>query len=181
LLVKQNRIDEALVVIERTLPVELKLPSLEAARLGVVQSIALSLQRHEPQALAALQQTLTLAEPENWIAIFLRQGAAMEKLLHLAQARAMAPQFVQRLLAAFEAQRLPMDMSAPEPLVDALSERELEILQHLNGPLSTPEIAEQLVVSSNTIRTHVKNIYGKLGVHGRSGAVRRAKELGLLA
>ncbi len=180
LLVKQNRIDEALVVIERALPVELNRPSLEAARLSVVQSIALSLQRHEPQALVALQQTLNLAEPENWIAIFLRQGVAMEKLLRLAQARAMAPQFVRRLLAAFEAQRLPMDVSAPEALVDALSERELEILQHLNGPLSTPEIAEQLVVSSNTIRTHVKNIYGKLGVHGRSGAVRRAKELGLL-
>jgi LuxR family maltose regulon positive regulatory protein len=62
-----------------------------------------------------------------------------------------------------------------------LSERELEVLRNLNGPLSTPEIAEQLIVSANTVRTHIKNIYGKLGVHGRSGAVKRAVELGLLA
>jgi LuxR family maltose regulon positive regulatory protein len=65
-------------------------------------------------------------------------------------------------------------------LIEPLSERELEVLQNLNGPLSKPEIAEQLVVSANTVRTHIKNIYGKLGVHGRSGAVKRAKELGLL-
>jgi LuxR family maltose regulon positive regulatory protein len=51
----------------------------------------------------------------------------------------------------------------------------------LNSYLSTPEIADLLVVSANTVRTHIKNIYGKLGVHGRSGAVRQATELGLLA
>ena len=71
-------------------------------------------------------------------------------------------------------------MPAAEPLFEALSERELEVLRLLNGPLSTPEIAGQLVVSANTVRTHIKNIYGKLGVHGRSGAVYRARELGLL-
>lgn len=48
-------------------------------------------------------------------------------------------------------------------------------------PLPTPEIVEQLIVSANTVRTHVKNIYGKLGVHGRSQAVSRARALGLLA
>ncbi|MCX6036059.1 MAG: LuxR C-terminal-related transcriptional regulator [Chloroflexi bacterium] len=68
-----------------------------------------------------------------------------------------------------------------ETLIEPLSERELEVLQHLNSYLSTPEIADELIVSANTVRTHIKNIYGKLGVHGRSGAVRRAKELALLA
>jgi len=63
-------------------------------------------------------------------------------------------------------------------LIEPLSERELEVLRHLNGPLSTPEIAEQLVVSANTVRTHIKNIFGKLGVHGRSAAVWRAHEYG---
>ena len=59
--------------------------------------------------------------------------------------------------------------------------RELEILGYLNGYLSAVEIADQLVVSSNTVRTHMKNIYGKLGVHGRSEAVGKAKKLGLLS
>ncbi|MCJ7583818.1 MAG: LuxR C-terminal-related transcriptional regulator [Anaerolineales bacterium] len=65
-------------------------------------------------------------------------------------------------------------------MIEPLSERELEVLQQLNSYLSTPEIANLLVVSANTVRTHIKNIYGKLGVHGRSAAVRRAMELDLL-
>jgi LuxR family maltose regulon positive regulatory protein len=86
-------------------------------------------------------------------------------------------------LTAFESRRKhkPGPARVTEALIEPLSERELEVLHNLNGPLSTPEIAEQLVVSANTIRTHIKSIYGKLDVHGRSGAVRRAHELGLLA
>ncbi|MCU0486608.1 MAG: LuxR C-terminal-related transcriptional regulator [Anaerolineales bacterium] len=71
-------------------------------------------------------------------------------------------------------------MPEAEPLFEALSERELEVLRLLNGPLSTPEIAGQLVVSVNTVRTHIKNIYGKLGVHGRSAAVSKARQFGML-
>ena len=107
----------------------------------------------------------------------------MEKLLRLAQARSISPAFVSRLLAAFESRRQhkPEPVSENEALIEPLSERELEVLRHLNSYLSTPEIADLLVVSANTVRTHIKNIYGKLGVHGRSGAVRRASGLGLLA
>ncbi|MBN1449778.1 MAG: HTH domain-containing protein [Anaerolineales bacterium] len=70
---------------------------------------------------------------------------------------------------------------AAEGLIEPLSTRELEILALLDGPLSTPEIAGQLVISTYTVRAHIKTIYGKLGVHGRSGAVKKAKEFGLLA
>jgi LuxR family transcriptional regulator, maltose regulon positive regulatory protein len=61
-----------------------------------------------------------------------------------------------------------------------LSERELEVLHLLNSHLSVPEIAGELYISANTVRTHIKNIYGKLGVHRRSLAVLRGRELGLL-
>jgi len=106
----------------------------------------------------------------------------MERLLRLPRARAIAPAFVSRLLAAFESRRKhnPGPALVTEALIEPLSGREREILQHLNGPLSTPEIAGELIVSANTVRTHIKNIYGKLGVHGRSGAVRRARELALI-
>jgi LuxR family maltose regulon positive regulatory protein len=104
----------------------------------------------------------------------------MEKLLHQAQAKSMSPAFVRRLLAAFEAQHKPLKLASQETLIEPLSDRELEVLHHLNGPYSTPEIADHLIVSANTVRTHIKSIYGKLGVHGRSAAVWRAKELGLL-
>jgi len=65
-------------------------------------------------------------------------------------------------------------------IVEPLSERELEVLRLLRTELNGPEIARELMVSLNTMRTHTKNIYSKLGVHSRRAAVRRAKELDLL-
>ena len=64
--------------------------------------------------------------------------------------------------------------------VEPLSERELDVLKLLGTELSGPEIADRLSVSLNTVRTHTKNIYGKLGVNSRRAAIRRAEELGLL-
>ena len=63
---------------------------------------------------------------------------------------------------------------------EPLSERELEVLKLLGTELSGPEIADRLSVSLNTLRTHTKNIYSKLGVSSRRAAIRRAEELGLL-
>ena len=67
-----------------------------------------------------------------------------------------------------------------ETLTKSSREREPEVLKHPNRPMSTPQIAEQLVVSASTVWTHVKNIYRKLGAFGRLAAVRRAQELSLL-
>ncbi|HEY9075161.1 MAG TPA: LuxR C-terminal-related transcriptional regulator [Anaerolineaceae bacterium] len=67
----------------------------------------------------------------------------------------------------------------PAPLIETLSEREMEVLRLLRSELSGPDIARQLVVSLNTLRTHTKNIFGKLGVNNRRAAVRRAEELDL--
>jgi LuxR family maltose regulon positive regulatory protein len=61
-----------------------------------------------------------------------------------------------------------------------LSERELEVLRLLASDLSSTEIADMLVISANTARSHIKSIYGKLNVHQRSAALERAKELGLV-
>jgi LuxR family transcriptional regulator, maltose regulon positive regulatory protein len=63
--------------------------------------------------------------------------------------------------------------------VEPLSGRELDVLRLLGTDLTGPEIARELVVSLNTVRTHTKNIYAKLGVTSRRAAVRRADELGL--
>ena len=64
-------------------------------------------------------------------------------------------------------------------LIEPLSERELDVLRLLGTHLNGPDIARELVVSVNTVRTHTQNIYAKLGVNGRREAVRRAEELGL--
>jgi LuxR family maltose regulon positive regulatory protein len=73
--------------------------------------------------------------------------------------------------------------SAPvaQHLIEPLSERELDVLRLLGTDLDGPEIARELIVSLNTVRTHTKNIYAKLGVNNRRAAVRRAKELDLLS
>ena len=81
------------------------------------------------------------------------------------------------------APRPPRRQPAPadQPLVEPLSERELDVLRLLASDLDGPEIARELSVSLNTVRTHTKNIYAKLGVNSRRAAVRRAAELGLLS
>jgi len=71
--------------------------------------------------------------------------------------------------------------SVPFPLVEPLSERELEVLRLLDTSLSVPEIADRLVVSPSTVRSHVKSVYGKLGAHNRLQALEYARELKLLS
>ena len=63
---------------------------------------------------------------------------------------------------------------------EALSPRELEVLQYLPAGMTVKELASELVISTNTVRSHIKSIYAKLGVHNRQQAVGRAKELDLL-
>ncbi|MEA3375272.1 MAG: LuxR C-terminal-related transcriptional regulator [Chloroflexota bacterium] len=83
----------------------------------------------------------------------------------------------QETLEAAEA-GLPEEVS--QPVIEPLTERELEVLEELSRGLTNPEIAERLMVSLNTVKTHTRNIYGKLGVRNRTEAVVRAQELGLL-
>jgi LuxR family transcriptional regulator, maltose regulon positive regulatory protein len=69
----------------------------------------------------------------------------------------------------------------PAPLLDQLSEAELRVVRFLPSNLRAPEIAAELFVSTNTIRTHLRHIYAKLDAHGRADAVARARQFGLLA
>jgi LuxR family maltose regulon positive regulatory protein len=130
-------------------------------------------------ALGSLDRALTLAEPEGYVRIFVDEGPPMAALLKAVAKRGSAPDYVVRLLAAQAAG----DASAPPQrgLIEPLSARELEILRLLGTDLDGPGIARELVVSLNTVRTHTRNIYAKLGVNSRRAAVRRAADLGLLS
>jgi LuxR family maltose regulon positive regulatory protein len=92
-----------------------------------------------------------------------------------------AMNYVRHLLTAFgKAEgRTVVKQVASEPLSEQLSERELDVLRLLGTDLGGPDIARELMVSLNTLRTHTKNIYDKLGVNNRRAAVRRAEELDL--
>jgi LuxR family maltose regulon positive regulatory protein len=128
----------------------------------------------------ALGEALSLAEPGGYLRVFLDEGEPMAGLLRQAASRGIAPAYVAKLLAAFEPESAEGAAPQPQPLVEPLSERELEVLRLLAAGLSNPEIAEELVVAVSTVRSHCKSIYGKLGVHRRWDAVQQAQELGLI-
>ena len=75
----------------------------------------------------------------------------------------------------------PTPRGESRPLREELSEAELRVVRYLPSNLKAPEIAAELFVSANTVRTHLRHIYAKLDAHSRSEAVARARELGLLA
>jgi len=143
----------------------------------VLQALAGQARGDIPAALASLRRALTLAEPEGYVRIFADEGPPMASLLRAAAKQGIAPGYVRRLLAAVS--KTEDSTPVTQGLIEPLSERELEVLRLLGTDLGGPEIARELVVSLNTVRTHTKNIYAKLGVNNRRAAVRRARELDL--
>ena len=145
----------------------------------VLQALAHHVENDTPAAIEPLARALALAEPEGYIRIFVDQGPPMAALLKTAAKRQLVPDYIRRLLAAFDTaeDRTPVKQALIEPL----SERELDVLRLLATDLDGPDIARELMVSPNTMRTHTKNIYTKLGVNNRRAAVLRAQELDLLA
>jgi LuxR family maltose regulon positive regulatory protein len=146
------------------------------------------------RALTALGKALTLAEPEGYVRVFVDEGAPMMELLRLGKRRGLWSEerlgaYVEKLLALLEqelkGQRSSMEQLVPvpadsSPLVEPLSEREREVLCLVANGMSNQEIADELILSIGTVKAHVHNIYGKLGVQSRTQAIARAREVRLL-
>jgi LuxR family maltose regulon positive regulatory protein len=147
-----------------------------AIEIMILQALAHHARGDSSSALATLEQALERAEPAGYVRIFLDEGAPMAALLRAAARQGVAVHHARRLLADLDA---GPPAASQQVLVDELSGRELEVLRLLRSDLSGPDIARELLVSLNTMRTHTKNIFTKLGVNNRREAVRRAAELGL--
>ena len=158
-----------------------------------LKALALNAQGDTAQATSVLERALALAEPEGYIRLFVDEGAPMAALLSkiLAQPRvvrdegkrkgyqAASRDYVSKLLGAFgEGARLTAPVA--QPLVESLTERELEVLRLIAAGLSNQEIAQELIITVGTVKRHVHNIYGKLGVQNRIQAAARANQLNLL-
>jgi LuxR family transcriptional regulator, maltose regulon positive regulatory protein len=128
-------------------------------------------------AVSTLARAVAEAESQGLVRPFTGHGPALSGLLRAVAGEAVAPEFAQRLLAAVG----PAPGGPSQRLIDPLSGRELEVLRLLASDLDGPGIARHLFVSLNTMRTHTKHIYAKLGVTSRRAAVHRARELELLA
>ena len=135
-----------------------------------------------PQALAALSRALGEApEPESHVRLFLDEGGPMLALLRRAADE--GPGEALRAQARRLLDRAAMYVDRAEPqqsLVEPLSQRELEVLRLLDSELTGPEIARELYVTLNTLRTHTKRIFTKLDANTRAAAVHRARERGLI-
>ena len=143
----------------------------------VLQSLASQARGDSPAAVTSLQRALTLSEPEGYV--FVDEGRPMASLLRAVAKHEIAPSYLRRLLAAVD--KTQKTAPTQPAMIEPLSERELDVLRLLGSDLDGPDIARELVVSLNTVRTHTKNIYAKLGVNNRRAAVRRAQELDLLS
>jgi LuxR family maltose regulon positive regulatory protein len=150
----------------------------ERLKVMVLQAVAHHAHGEKDKAAQLLGEALALAEPGGFIRIFVDEGPPMAALLREAAKHGIAPNYVRQLLAAFG--KAEGRTSVTQLLIEPLSEREFEVLRLLGTELNGPEIARELMVSLNTMRTHTKSIYNKLGVNNRRAAIRRAEELDLL-
>ena len=190
LLIVQEDYDEALRVLEHVHHMA------EAAdrRSNVIEILALKAlvlraKEEKGQALNVIGRALALAEPEGYVRIFVDEAPPMTELLsevleaqqsgRLDSPRRIPAHYLRKLLVALERDTASTAQPTTE-LPEALSERELEVLQLIAVGKSNRQIASELFVSVGTVKTHVNNLYRKLDAHSRTQAVARAKELTLL-
>jgi LuxR family transcriptional regulator, maltose regulon positive regulatory protein len=198
LLLAQGRVTDAIQILDRLQ----RLAEQSGARYAEIEDLVLlalactmdkaSAPDRVDKSQQALIRALQLGETERFVRVFVDEGEAMAELLQETVRRDPGNSYAGELLAVLHrdaAARAPLQRLGagasrrPEDqpvLIEPLSEREREVLRLLATHLSTPEMAENLIVSTHTVRSHIKSIYGKLGVHSRLEAVDRARELGLV-
>ncbi|MCE1252848.1 MAG: LuxR C-terminal-related transcriptional regulator [Anaerolineae bacterium] len=127
-----------------------------------------------------LEKAIELAHTEGYIRLFVDEGASMDSLLKSVLPQTHHRAYVETLLAAFPQNISSKSRSSVSDLIDPLTERENDVLRLIAEGLKYEEIAENLVITVNTVRFYVKAIYGKLGVNNRTRAIETARQLNLL-
>lgn len=164
-----------------------------------LQALIYEAQGQYAQALVVLERSLMLAQPIGLLRTYVDLGPVMAQLLRVLARRGVASGYIGQILAAFGSPPVEINLAVPQPavnpptpaagadpssfevgLIEPLSDRELEVLWLLFDRFSNKEIAQHLVISPLTVKKHTSNIYQKLRVNNRRGAVTKAQELGLL-
>jgi LuxR family maltose regulon positive regulatory protein len=193
-LLAQDRPGPALALLER-----LRAAAAAQDRAGslieiqALRALALAAAGDHDAAVDVLAGALTLACPQGYVRVFADEGPPMAALLgrlvaaqkaDQAAARGVELGCLARVLRAFggkdDAQGAGRDAAAVPGLAEQLTARELEILVLLAAGMPNPRIAEQLVVTVDTVKKHVSHLLGKLGAANRTEAVTRARQLGLI-
>ncbi|MEZ4869508.1 MAG: LuxR C-terminal-related transcriptional regulator [Caldilineaceae bacterium] len=201
------RIAEGALAVAESLLLRLHQTAASAGRNGslieilILQAITHAAQQQREQAIAVLTQALRLAEPEGYVRLFVDEGEPIRFLIYDLRFTIYDPglaNYMDQLLAAFAQPtgqqsdtETATHLATTSPtivnrksqivnLVEPLSERELEILHLVAAGLSNRQLADNLIVTVGTVKKHLNNIYGKLGVASRTQAIARGRELGLL-
>jgi LuxR family maltose regulon positive regulatory protein len=154
-----------------------------AIEISIVQALAHHAQGNKAKAFESLKRALSLAEPEGYLRIFVDEGKTMTELLaslNESHKDEGLKEYISKLLSASQKQVENAPASPPQPLIDPLSQRELEILRLVEQGLSNDQISKKLFVSVSTVKGHNLRIFNKLQAKSRTEAVARARELGLL-
>lgn len=187
--IAQKKPDEALRLLSR-----LEESAESGGRIGrlieilILKALTFQILGETVQALAVLEKSLSQAEPEGYIRIFMYEGPPMQMLLaqwlanaSYGPARAYAVRLLSQFDAELQAAKTVQEKIIPaETLIEPLSRRELEVLQLINLGKTNKEIAQQLFLSQGTVKAHTASIYRKLDVAHRTEALARARELGIL-
>jgi LuxR family maltose regulon positive regulatory protein len=158
-------------------------PVVWPARLAqalLLEAIARDALGDEVAAERALERALDLAEPDGVLSSFVLHPVPGLLERHARHGTA-HPALIADILSLLAGRKLAPPPAEIQPPLEALSEREIRVLRYLPTNLSVPQIANELYLSSNTVRTHMRHVYIKLGTHNRADTVAHARALGMLA
>lgn len=176
----QGRPEEALKLLDHALQSSEQVGRFgNAIQILVVRSLTHRALGDPDRALVDLERALALAEPDGYFRVFLDEGMSLQRLLVRAATRNPASSYILKLLEGLGGP-VAIEPIAPPELIEMLTTRELQVLQLIADGATNKEIANELVLAANTVKKHISNIFGKLGVANRVQAVARARQLNIL-
>jgi LuxR family maltose regulon positive regulatory protein len=185
LLCAEGRYDEALGELDGTIHRTHAANSKgELVRLLALQAVAFAATGSRQAACSVLREAAALSAPDGYVRRWLDAGPSIGPLLRELRHQGDTPvalhPYLDGLLDACRSTFGDLALQPASKMLDPLTARELEVMRLICAGYTNPEIAGELVVTLNTIKKHTSNIYGKLGVRGRTQAIARVHELNLL-
>lgn len=181
-LMTQERYREALGLLSKLRsPVERLGHLAKILEIGILTAIALKAIGETQRAISAIKGVLSAAEPERFKRVFVDEAPLLSGLIDETISYGFESRFAKDILSALSEGREKYEpLEKAETLIEPLSDRELQVLRILESEMGVPEMAGHLHIAVSTLRTHIRNIYYKLGVHSRFEAVSKAKDLNLI-